>query len=280
MKSLSARRLVSACALSAAAVAAIAAPGAASAVEIGAQCSGANITGKGSSLQKLAQQTVWDPDFNISTSAKACGGTQGTGGIPTVTYTSVGSGAGMEAWGLNGHAFEGSNGYVGTDEPPTQAQKEEIQKNAKFPKQNTLEEIPVLQGAVAIVARMPAQCDGTSISHPGRLVLDNVTLQKIWKGEITKWSEIKDNGDEVFTIPGDKVKCNPETAINRVVRKDESGTTAIFKKYLNLINPEKTSSANSAGRNCWVPQHRMARHRRRAERNGRWRAGQKGRRNA
>ena len=239
MTSRSVRRLVSACALSAAAVAAIAAPGAASAAEIGAQCSGSNITGKGSSLQKLAQQTVWNPDFNTSTNAKACSGTQGTGGIPTVTYTSVGSGAGMEAWGLNGHAFEGSNGFVGTDEPPTQAQKEEIQSHAKFPKENTLEEIPVLQGSVAIIVHLPAQCEATSIADPGRLVFDNVTLQKIWNAEITKWSEIKDDGDEVFTIPGDKVKCNPETAISRVVRKDQSGTTAIFKKYLGLINPAK-----------------------------------------
>jgi ABC-type phosphate transport system substrate-binding protein len=239
MTSRSARRLVSACVLSAAAVAAIAAPGAASAAEIGVQCSGSNITGKGSSLQKLAQQTVWTPDFNTSTSAKACSGTQGSTGVPTVTYTSVGSGAGMEAWGLNGHAFEGSNGFVGTDEPPTQQQKEEIQSHAKFPKENTLETIPVVQGAVAIIVRVPAQCQATSKPDPGRLVLDNVTLQKIWNGEITKWSEITENGDEVFTIPGDKVKCNPATAINRVVRKDQSGTTAILKKYLALINPAK-----------------------------------------
>lgn len=239
MTLLSARRIVPACILSAVAMAAVVAPGTASAATIGEQCSGVNITGKGSSLQKLAQQTVWDPAFNTSANKTACNGTQGSKGTPTVTYTSVGSGAGMEAWGVNGHAFEGSNGYVGTDEPPNQLQKEEIQAHSAHPKANTLETIPVLQGAVAIVVRMPAHCEATSIAKPGRLVLDNVTLEKIWRGTITKWSEVTENGDELFTFPGDPIKCNPATAINRVVRKDQSGTTSILKKYLALINGEK-----------------------------------------
>jgi ABC-type phosphate transport system substrate-binding protein len=239
MKSLSARRLVPACVLSAAAVTALVAPGAASAGVINAQCSGANITGKGSSLQKLAQLTVWNPEFNKSTNAKACSGTQGTGGVPTITYTSVGSGAGMEAWGLNAHAFEGTNGFVGTDEPPTQLQREEIQSHSKHPKLSSLETIPVLQGAVAIIVRLPNNCEATSKSNPGRLVLDNVTLEKVWDGVITKWSEITDNGDELVNVPGDKTNCNPVTTISRAVRKDQSGTTAIFKKYLSLIEPAK-----------------------------------------
>jgi ABC-type phosphate transport system substrate-binding protein len=240
MMSLSARRFMPACALSVAAVAALVTPGAASAAgKLGVQCSGTNITGEGSSLQKLAQQTVWGPDFNISKNGKACSGTQGSTGKPTATYTSVGSGAGMEAWGLNGHAFEGTNGFVGTDEPPSQAQTEEIETHAKEAKSNTLETIPVLQGAVAIIVRLPNNCQGTSTVSPGRLVLDNVTLQKIWNGEITEWSSLHEGGDELINIPGNKVNCNPATAINRVVRKDQSGTTAIFKKYLGLINPEK-----------------------------------------
>jgi ABC-type phosphate transport system substrate-binding protein len=247
MTSLSARRLIPACVLSAAAVAALVAPGAASAASIGAQCSGSNLTGKGSSLQKLAQQTVWNPDFNTSTNARACSGTQGTGGKPTIAYTSVGSGAGMEAWGINKHAFEGTNGFVGTDEPPNQLQKEEIQSHAKHPKATTLETIPVLQGAVAVIVRLPAQCEATSKSNPGRLVLDNVTLEKIWAGVVTKWSEITENGDEVFTYPGDKTKCNTETPITRIVRKDQSGTTSIFKKYQALINSEK----NILGEKGW-----------------------------
>ncbi len=236
MTSLSARRLISTCAISAAAVAALVAPGAANAGVVGQQCSGANISGKGSSLQKLAQQSVWNPDFNTSANPKACNGTQGSKGIPTVSYTSVGSGAGMEAWGTNGHAFEGANGFVGTDEPPNQLQKEEIQSHSSKPTEKTLETIPVLQGSVAIIVRLPKGCSGTSIAVPGRLVFDNVTLQKIWNGEITKWSEIHDDGDKL--VEAGKA-CPENTTITRIVRKDQSGTTSIFKKYLALINGEK-----------------------------------------
>ena len=54
MKSLSARRIVPACILSVAAAAVLAVPGAASA-SVGTQCSGTDIGGQGSSLQKVAQ---------------------------------------------------------------------------------------------------------------------------------------------------------------------------------------------------------------------------------
>jgi len=235
MASLSTRRLVPACVLSVAAMAALVAPGAASAGTLGEQCSGSNIIGKGSSLQKLAQQTVWNPGFNTSVNPKACSGTQGSKGTPKVTYESVGSGAGLEAWGVNGHAFEaGTYAFVGTDEPPNQAQKEEIESHKKKPSSEaTLETIPVLQGAVAIVVHMPKGCKANSTSNPGRLVLDNITLEKIWRGVITKWSEITDGGDELTGI--NCTTAVKESAITRVVRKDESGTTAILKKYLALI---------------------------------------------
>lgn len=242
MKSLSARRLFSACVLSGAAVAALALPGAASAGTLGAQCSGSNIIGKGSSLQKLAQQSVWDPAFNTSSNSKACNGTQGSKGIPTVTYESVGSGAGMEAWGINGHAFESSIAFVGTDEPPNTLQREEIQSHSKHPKESTVETIPVLQAAVAVPMRLPKGCSATSTSNPGRLVLDNVTLEKIFRGVITKWNEITDNGDKL-----EGATCKAETTITRIVRLDQSGTTSIFKKYLALINGEK----NIVGEQGW-----------------------------
>jgi ABC-type phosphate transport system substrate-binding protein len=237
MTLLSARRVVSACILSAAAVAAVVAPSAANAGTLGKQCSGENITGQGSSLQKLAQQNVWTPNFITSANAKACNGTQGSKGIPTVTYTSVGSGAGMEAWGINGHAFEGTNGYVGTDEPPNEKQREEIQSHSSAPSTSTLETIPVIQGSVAIIVHLPTGCKATSISNPGRLVFDNVTLEKIWSGAITKWSQITENGDAISGLTKSS-KCNTESAITRVVRKDQSGTTSIFKKYLYLIDQE------------------------------------------
>lgn len=247
MTSVVVRRLASACALSAAAAVALVAPGIANASLLGQQCSGANIVGRGSSLQKLAQQEVWNPSFNTSANLKACNGTQGSLGIPTVTYESTGSGAGLEAWGVNGHAFEAEKvAFVGTDAPPNAAQREEIQSHSTKPTVNTLQTIPVLQTALAIPINLPAHCSATSTSTPGRLVLDNVTLEKIWRGVVTKWNEITENGDKLLNK--EKLVCNTAAEITRVVRFDESGTTAIFKKYLGLINTEK----NIVGEHGWT----------------------------
>ena len=86
MKSLSTRRIASACVVSAATVAALVLPGAASAT-VGQQCSGVSIIGQGSSLQAVAQQELWGPAFHTSSGSLACNGTQGSKGTPTITYS-------------------------------------------------------------------------------------------------------------------------------------------------------------------------------------------------
>ncbi len=245
MTSLSARRLVSACILSAVTMAALLAPGTASAEgKLGEKCSGTNITGQGSTLQKIAQQKVWDEDFNTSGAVTACNGTQGTKAKPTVTYTSTGSGAGLESWGVNEHTpvnFEATNAFVSTDEPPSGVQKEAIEVHGAA---KTLETIPVLQGAIAIIVNLPEGCTATSTPYAGRLVLHNVTLEKIFRGEITKWSEITDNGDKLSGTT-----CKAETVIKPVVRRDESGTTHIFKMYLSQIYGLEFETERAESRN-------------------------------
>jgi ABC-type phosphate transport system substrate-binding protein len=227
------RRLWPACILSAAAVAALAAPGAASAA-LGQQCSGTNITAQGSSLQKDAQLNVWNPDFNTSKNKAACAGLKGQGTLakPTVTYTSSGSGAGLEAWGVNKHTpnYE-TNAFVGTDEPPNTAQSAEIESHETTLTAETVETIPVVQESVAVLVDLPANCVATSTADKGRLVLNNVTLEGIFRGNITKWSQITEDGDK-FSGTG----CNSASTIIPIVRKDQSGTTHIFKKYLSVIN--------------------------------------------
>ena len=233
MRLVSARRLVPMCILSAASVAALVAPGAASA-ELGTQCSGVNITGQGSSFQKLAEQTVWAPGFNTSTKSKAaCTGTQGSKGKPEVKYSSTGSGAGLESWGVNKHAvdFSASNAFAATDEAPDASQKAEIESNETKLIPETLATIPVAQGADVVIVNLPANCLATSKKNKGRLELNNVTLEGIFRGTVTKWSQIKEDGD---TLSG--AGCNPESTIKVAVRKDQSGTTHIFKRYLGLIS--------------------------------------------
>jgi ABC-type phosphate transport system substrate-binding protein len=222
------RRLWPLLALLAAVGAALVAPGGASAT-IGLQCSGEAVTGQGATLTKIAQLNIWDPDFNTSANAAACSGTQGSHGTPKVTYDSTASGAGLESWGVDSHSatFGVGNAFLDTEIAPSTTIKEEIESHGA---PDTLLTIPLLQAAVAIPVHLPANCVATSTGAPGRLVLGNKTLEKIYRGVTTKWSEVTEDGD---TLSG--TGCEPASTIKRVVREDGAGSTAVLMKYLYLI---------------------------------------------
>jgi len=245
----SARRIVSACALSAT-MAAFAVPGTASAKvvkgKVGEQCSSEEaVNGRGSSLQKLAQVETWIPAFEnaANTNKAACSGTQGGKKTPKLTYQPEGSGAGLKAFGAEGEPkLSGKEvQFAGTDEPPNEKQKSEIESHEKTPAKEALLSIPVIQAAVTNIVHLPEHCTATSTAAPGRLALNNVTLVKIWLGEITKWSELTEDGNK---LSGEG--CNPEEEIKHVVRLDQSGTTHIYKKYLGLISTEQVPFENVA----------------------------------
>jgi ABC-type phosphate transport system substrate-binding protein len=241
------------------AVTGLVAPGMASATPGGEQCSGVSIEGKGASLQKLSQISVWTPNFSSAadTNGKACSGTQGSKGTPTVTYTSTGSGPGLESWGqepgisappLN---YGPKNAYVGTDEPPNAAQKAEIETHTGGGKVLT---IPVEQAAVAIAVNLPAKCTSVTGGHvPGRLAIKEATLEKVFRGSITTWKGILNGA----TLVGE-VGCSSSAHITRVVRKEGSGTTSLFKKFLGVlynkeVEPGKTwkQLAEKANNTVW-----------------------------
>jgi ABC-type phosphate transport system substrate-binding protein len=223
----SARRIAAACVPCVAMMAALVVPGAANAA-LKEKCAGSEIVAAGSTLQK--------PAFHESANEDACNGTQGSHEARSVTYESIGSGKGLEDWGTEGHAFELSRvAIVATDEPPNATQIGEIDKNGGGAK--SVETLPVLQGAVALLVHLPTGCTATSTSNPGRLVMDNLALQKLWVGEINTWGALveanKGNGD---ALKG--TGCSTAT-ITRIVRRDASGTTHIFKKYLDIIDGSK-----------------------------------------
>ncbi len=249
MRLLNARRAISACVVSAASVAALATPGTALATT--KQCEGGNILGAGSSAQKLAQKEVWDSEakgkglgFNIGKNKAACSAAA-KHKEPEVKYESIGSGAGLEKWGVNGKPFNTGYGFVATDEPVNQEQKEEIEEHNLTATGKEVQSIPVLQFAVAVLIHLPAGCEATSTPDPGRLVLSNHTLEEIWNPEpenkktgITKWSQIKEDGDSVSGTG-----CNANETIKHVVRLDESGTSHVFKRYLGLIQTQLVTGA-------------------------------------
>ena|ERR1700677_179597 len=236
MKSLSARRIASACVVSAATMAALALPSAASATAtVGPQCSGASITGQGSTLQAVAQQELWGPTFHTSADTLACNGTQGDKKAPTVTYTSTGSGAGLRSWDIEPKSptevsFGVGNAFVGTDEPPNEKQLTELEANESTSTPNVVETIPVAQESVVILVHLPSGCTATSTSAAGRLAFTDAVLEGIFAGTDKTWSDITGGGD---TLTGAGCASDPITPI---VRFDQSGTTHIFKRFLNLVS--------------------------------------------
>ena len=73
---------------------------------------------------------------------------------------------------------------------------------------------------------------------PGQMVLDGMTLSKIFLGQITKWN------DPAIAKLNPKVKL-PATAILTVHRSDGSGTTFNFTNYLGKVNPEWQSKVGA-----------------------------------
>ncbi len=227
-----ARRLIPACIVTAAGIAVLAAPGAASAAT---QCSGGAIGGQGSSLQKVAQETLWGPGFNSSSDKYACSGKFGSKESPKISYNPSGSGAGLRSWGAETKAeaelkFGPTNAFVGTDEPPNATQLTEILSEESSPTAKTLYTIPVAQEAVAIIFHLPTGCKANSTISSGRLVLSDTTLQGIFAGTVKTWGAITDGGDTLTPESCDTAAITP------VVRFDQSGTTHIIKRYLGLIN--------------------------------------------
>jgi ABC-type phosphate transport system substrate-binding protein len=221
------RRLRLASVLTACAAAALVAPGVASAT---GHCEGPSIEGNGATFQGPAQK-LWNTGFNNTLLTGSCEVGKFKVGEPTVTYKETGSGPGLKSWGNGAPGtgdFSAKNAFVGTDEPPNKEQKENIEKEGEVTSGKLLT-IPVVQGADTIVVHLPTGCTVKDKVAPGRLVLSNASLERIFHGTLINWKEIKDSKEK---FKGKKGACN--VPIKRVVRKEGSGTTSIFKKYLNL----------------------------------------------
>jgi ABC-type phosphate transport system substrate-binding protein len=178
-----------------------------------AACNGVSVTGGGSSLQRLAHQSVWGPAF----SATVCPGPE----APTVSYSSTDSGAGLAAWGADGSgSLDHGLQFVGTTQAPNAAEIQNIVAAARASdpaaEGSDLLVVPVAQTAIAIVANPPSGCSITQIKRQA--------LEKAFEGRRKTWSDIGS-----ATGKG----CNQP--ITRVVPADVSGTTYQFKRYLSLV---------------------------------------------
>lgn len=246
MKFQFARGLGLACTAALATVA-LAAPGTALA-KSSTQCSGVNVEGQGASTQKLIQINYWNKLFNESTDKYACNGTQGSKGTPKVVYHSTGSGTGLKSWGIENSESETpnygpTNAYLGSDEPPNATQISDLEAHESTPTAESVLTLPVVQVAVAVIVDLPTGCTATSTAASGRLVLSQAELQEIYAGTLKTWGALTAGGDEV------KGTGCATDAIQPVVREDQSGTTHIFKRFLNLVNGGDLETAK--GEHTW-----------------------------
>ncbi len=220
------------------------------------QCAGASIKMNGSTFQNTAQ-LQWETSstnplaFNAGTQTNklACSGTQGSKGKPSVVYeqtqTTKGSGACLHAFGANTKNAPETNIFTtcGTDEAPNPTQKGEIEKYREGGANGeSLETIPVAQGAEAIIIHLPEGCKAKSEVEEkgkkrllGRLVLDLKSVEGVYSGKIKNWKELAAS----VGAGKDELECSgteAEDRIHPVVREDSSGTTHIFKAFLQQVN--------------------------------------------
>jgi ABC-type phosphate transport system substrate-binding protein len=188
----------------------------------------AETKGQGSSLQKTAQ-LGWTGAFNTA-EAEHC-----------VTYTSTSSGTGMSQWGYETGAFPLGGGtewgYIGTDDAPTTAQIKNMRTAGGGEANQHLQVVPVAQAAIAIIVHPPAGCTVTRITR--------ADLEKVWNGTLTNWSNLTEKTEDVAGA------CNVH--IKRIVRKDDSGTSFQFKRYLAKISTKKLDCVNKTWKELAEP---------------------------
>jgi ABC-type phosphate transport system substrate-binding protein len=194
------------------------------------ECS--NITGSGSSLQKIGQQLVWGPGFEAMSPHKPfeCKGK------PTVTYTATSSGHGEACFGavegiLNEKALKecGAPGtledYIGTDIGPEASQIAKMDEAGKHKGEaNGIIVMPVAQSAISVIVAMPVGCEPKNTAN--RSKVENEALSNEWlKGE-----------GKMEVLFSNWKGCPAQAKATLFARKSNSGTTAGFKHYLVQVS--------------------------------------------
>jgi ABC-type phosphate transport system substrate-binding protein len=179
---------------------------------------GTALTGQGSSLQKIAQ-----------------GSWTGSYGCPEtpVTYNSTSSGNGLTEFGFKGGALNTGLAFIASDDGPS-GEAIGLAETAASGVEPVI--IPVAETSIAVVINPPTEnttCKLVSNSTHG---LTYAQLGQIFGGSvISTWKQLKEAG----LVEGEG--CTG--AIERVVRKEGSGTTYQFKNYLAVLEENNGGAA-------------------------------------
>jgi len=124
-----------------------------------------------------------------------------------LNYQSIGSGGGIKQ-------IQSKTVTFGASDMPLKA--EDLEKSG-------LIQFPMIMGGVVPVLNVKGIA-------PGQLVLDGVTLGRIYLGEIKTW-------DDAAIKQLNPAASLPKTALAVVHRSDGSGTTFLFTDYLSKVSP-------------------------------------------
>lgn len=229
------------------------------------------ITGSGSSLQSLAQETLWTKEVNFLEAGLMITCSE----MPTVTYTATSSGKGLNEWGaantkgefelkLAGNGKEELDAFVGTDVGPeggpagleegmveagTQiANMDKAGRNHSTEEANEVLTIPVAQSAISVDVSLPAGCEVAAGVES--VAVSNQALEEAYAGDNVTFAQLF--GSQV------KGSCSSEPV--REAREAPSGTTAGFKRYMSKLgeamssNPYKScteTAPEAESQECW-----------------------------
>ena len=148
---------------------------------------------------------------------------------------------------------------IGSDEPPTQSQRDQMEKGPIVPgsagvdltaaDNSPVHVVPVAIGAIAILVHLPTGC--TSYGATGNdLFRDRpktslTALEDVFRGTATTW------GDLIPTLEPNTAACR-QAPIQRLVRRDSSGTTFALRQLLAKIDPANAADWKTrAGGASW-----------------------------
>lgn len=136
-------------------------------------------------------------------------------GSDLCTYRAVGSGAGVA------EVIDQTTEFGASDVPLTADEATELSRTSGdvAPEGSAPVQVPVLIGAVSVATNVAG-------ADERRLRFSAATLAGVFAGEITRWADRRIAAEN----PGARL---PDSPIVRCVRKDSSGTTAVFTQFLS-----------------------------------------------
>lgn len=179
--------------------------------------------------------------------------TAADGGTKVLDYRAAGSGSAIDAFGAKAandpRSWTDAStattytdfAFGGTDDPPTEQQIAWAEEGPPaHPTEGQLLTIPVAQVAIAAAVRLP---DGCQLADQANRNLSRQQADLAFQGLSTTWRDLF--GTAVTAVSGSGLTSDEcrDKSFKRVVRLDSSGSTFVFKRYLNAASHVSGGSA-------------------------------------